>query len=286
MIISAYLQQNKDFHLLDIELLLTHTIQRDRAFVVAHPEYRLSNIEHLKLKYNLFKLRQGWSVAHITHHKEFFGLDFYVNKHTLIPRPETEMLVEIALEDIKKEKKEKILIDIGTGSGCIPITITKKIPDTSLTTFATDISPKALRVAHRNAHTHGVNIIFHQGNLLEPVLRHLNNEVIFLTANLPYLTDKQFNNEPSIQKEPYNALVAKNNGLALYEELLGQLKKALGTKRPTLHAYFEIDPSQAEGIKNLIQDYLPTARVIIRNDLAGLPRLACISFIPEPVTSP
>lgn len=286
MIISAYLQQNSLIPRLDLELILAHTIHRDRAFVVAHPEYRLNFAERCKLTYYFLKLRQGWSVAHLTHHKEFFGLDFYINRHTLIPRPDTELLVETVLGDMHQQQKDFMLIDVGTGSGCIPITLAKKLPHTPLEIIATDISQGALRVARCNAHTHGVTITFHQGNLLEPVLRHLNNKVVFLTANLPYLTDDQFKNEPSIQKEPYRALVAKNNGLALYEELLQQLKKALGTKRATLYAYFEIDPSQTEGIKNLIQNYLPTARVIIRNDLAGLPRLACISLIPKPVTSP
>ena len=252
---------------LDLELLKAHAIKKPKEFLYSHPEYRLSIWEQLRLKYFLFLRKCGYSVAAITKHKEFYGLDFFVNKNVLIPRPDTELMVTEAIEEIKKTNKKVILIDVGTGSGCIPISILKNLPK-PIPAYATDISSPALKVAKKNAEKHGVKIQFFHGNLLEPILKKILDKIV-ITANLPYLTEQQFQDEPSIQREPKKALVADNNGLALYEEFLQQIKTSglAGT------IFLEIDPSQTEAITKLITKYLPESKIETKKDLNGLDRL-------------
>ncbi len=260
----------KDCPLSDSVVLLTETLGKDSTFIHTHPEYILGFFERLKFTYFIYRYKQGYSVATIIGHKEFFGLDFTVNKHTLVPRPDTELLVETALQ---KLTPETTLIDIGTGSGCIPITILKKFQHT-IHAYATDASSPALAVAKQNAKTHQVAITFFQGNLLEPVISYLTNRPLVITANLPYLTPAQFAEEKSIQREPYNALVGGTTGLELYVQLLEQINH-LDQQKTCL---FEIDPSQSEALQKHIAEHYPTAKFEIQKDLALRDRLAVISF--------
>ncbi|KKP59465.1 MAG: Release factor glutamine methyltransferase [Candidatus Magasanikbacteria bacterium GW2011_GWC2_34_16] len=266
----------------DLDLLLAASINQPRVFLLTHPEYRPSILSRIKFAYYLYLYKKGYSVAAILKHKEFFGLDFYVNKHVLIPRPDTEIMVETVIKKIKNyEKSNLILIDIGTGSGCIPISIIKNI-NNNIKTIAIDISRQALRVAKKNAKIHNVNINFLHGDLLSPFnnlsIYQFNNLII--TANLPYLTNNQFISEPSIQKEPQLALVADNtNGLSLYEKLLLQIQPLLLITNCSLLICLEIDPSQIKAIKSLINRYLPQAKITIKKDLSGLDRLVEIEMI-------
>lgn len=274
--------QKKYQHLniLDFTILLSHTIKKTKEFIFAHPEYVLSTYQQIHLWYYLQKYKNGVPIAYITGHKEFFGLDFFVNKHTLIPRPDTELMVEEACKQITNNT---LLIDIGTGSGCIPIAITKTAAK-KIKLIATDISAQALQIAKKNAAQHQVSIQFLQGNLLKPIIPLIKRyafhdtrfTTIVLTANLPYLTEEQFKKEPSIQHEPYHALVASNEGLGLYETLLQQIK-TLYDLQLTIHVFFEIDPSQTKKINSLIKKHLPTAATKIKKDLAGRDRLVIIT---------
>jgi release factor glutamine methyltransferase len=270
---------------LDAELIIAHVLQKPREYVIAHPELKISLLKTWKIK-RLFKIRQdNFPLSYITGQKNFFGLDFIVNKNVLIPRPETEIMVETVLEQLKNNNnKNTILIDIGTGSGCIPISINKSIITSSTistptTFYAVDISKKALDIAKQNAKKHNVNINFLQGDLLKPIINKLKqNKQIIITANLPYITEKQFQTEPSIQHEPKEALVADNQGLALYEKLLKQIQQILLTFNFQLLTYLEIDPDQTEKIKKLIKKYLPEANIEIKKDLCGLDRLVIIKI--------
>ncbi len=267
----------------DLEIFISEILDKDKSFVLSHWEYQLSLFQYLKLVYFIHLRKKGYSVASIIGHKEFYGLDFFVNKKVLIPRPETELMVEEVVDIMNNELKIKndktILIDVGTGSGCIPISILKNIKE-PIQTFAIDISKPALRVAKKNAEMHNTNINFLHGNLLEPILKSYNLQVnqLIITANLPYLTTQQFQDEPSIQKEPKNALVANNNGLALYEELLKQIKSKLLIANCSMLIFLEIDPSQTKSISKIIQQNLPTANFEIKKDLAGLDRLVKITM--------
>ncbi len=224
-------------------------------------------------------------------HKEFCGLDFLVTKDTLIPRPDTELMVETVLEKIKTLPDNVLLIDVGTGTGCIPISIIKALEHknlptnrASIKTIGTDISGPALRVANKNAKNHTAAIDFLQGNLLEPIFSNIStkqyiNETIIITANLPYLTNEQYQQEKSIWREPKGALVAAENGLAFYRALFEQITcRLLPRYKNKLSLYCEIDPSQSTAITTLIKKYLPLASTEIRKDLGGHDRLVCINL--------
>lgn len=277
----------KQIDLLDAQLLLSHTLDKSREFIIAHPEKKVSKFSIFNFQRLVKKRKKGIPIAYLTGHKEFFGFDFIVNKNVLIPRPETELVVELATKEIKsivQSPKSKVyLIDIGTGSGCIPISILKTLQlynSTTLTTFATDISKKALRVARQNARKHSANITFLQGNLLEPLLKRslfTDHCSLIITANLPYLTQEEFKHEPSIGREPKKALIAKKQGLALYKELLRQIKKLLQLYNfTTLTTFFEINPHQTTAMQSLIKTHFQGANIEIKKDLSGLDRIVVL----------
>ncbi len=296
MTIKTLLKQTNNIDRLDAELLLAHVLKKPREYLLIHEKESVSVFTSLHFSYLTKKRKRGIPLAYLTGHKEFFGLDFLVNKHTLIPRPDTEILVEEVIKQIKQpplllgEGRGEVLnritlIDIGTGSGCIPISIQKTIQqynNVTVPTYATDISKPALKVAQKNAAKHNTPITFLHGNLLTPFintcqLANLPTCHLFITANLPYLTAEQFQSEPSIQHEPRSALVAENKGLALYEELLKQLQEWLSGDTCyviRVMCYFEIDPDQSELIKPLITNYFPKATVTIKKDLSGFDRTA------------
>ena len=258
----------------DAEILLTHAIDKSRAFIIAHPEYKLNPSQKKQFKKYIKKRKENSPVAYIIGHKEFYNLDFKLNNYTLVPRPETELIVDKAIEKIK-EREIDLLLDIGTGSGCIPISILKNI-NNQIKTIATDISKKALKVAKQNAKKHNVSIDFRQGNLLEPTIKEIvEAKNIIITANLPYITQKQYESEPSIRKEPKQALIAENEGLKYYEELIEQLED-INIEEKNITLLFEIDPSQSKKIKEIIFKYLPNPKIEIKKDLKRNDRLVKI----------
>jgi release factor glutamine methyltransferase len=266
--------------LMETDLLIASVIKRDRGFILAHPEWKLNLWETVKIIRAIRQLKNGRPLAYITGHKEFFGLDFLVNKHTLIPRPDTEIMVEEALSTIKdniSNHRAFLLADIGTGSGCVAISIAKNIPEARI--FAIDISKRALYVARKNAKLHKVNINFFHGDLLEPLMsaRHFTipNHLI-ITANLPYLTKTWVDEEQSLKYEPKNALIADiGDGLTLYDKLFKQIKTLFGNF--TFDILIEIDPRQAVGAEKLAREYFADARLRIKKDLAGRDRLLIIN---------
>ncbi len=264
----------------DAELLLAYILQKPREFIVTYPEYKLSFFQKYKFLRLVKKRASGLPLAYLNGHKNFFGLNFFVNKYTLVPRPDTEILVEEVLKELKSvtpSTDEITIIDIGTGSGCIPISIAKNTPQKNIQIFATDISHQALKVAQQNSKYHKVQIHFLQGSLLEEKIKKnipFQNTKILLTANLPYLTQEQFNTERSIQQEPYTALVADDQGLALYKKLLKQIKQY--TISGTI--FFEIDPSQSLTLSEEIKKLFQTAKMEIIKDLCGRDRIIKIQI--------
>lgn len=283
--------KNKMFKINNNEelLLLTKASGKSKEWLLAHPEYK-NFWALLRYKYYLKKLNQNVPMAYILGHKEFFGLDFLVNKHTLIPRPDTEALVDVTINEIFDLKssilnQNILLIDIGTGTGCIPITILQKLQklkNYKIDTIATDISNGALKIAQKNAKKHNVKINFLHGDLLSPVLQAYkltDLQALVITANLPYLKEEWWQNEPSIQQEPKSALVSDDkNGLELYEKLLQQIieiKKILDIE---YWIFLEIDPRQSTQIFSLIQKYLPEASIEIVKDLSDFDRVVKIKI--------
>ncbi len=296
---QALLEQVKTLILpAEASLLLAHVQNESRENIIAHPEKPVSPFQTWKFLLLCRQRHLGMPIAYLSGHKEFFGLDFLVNKHTLVPRPETETLAEAVAENAMTynltSTTQIVMIDVGTGSGCIPIAIIKTLWQKKIKlplVIASDISRKALLIAKKNAKRHNVDITFIRGNLLEPAIKKLTKKFkilnlkseIIITANLPYLTAEQFDREPSIQHEPRSALVAERDGLALYEELLIQIKNhRLCLIGCTL--YLEIDPSQAEKIITIIKKISPAATVNLIKDLSGQNRVVKLKISsPDPM---
>ncbi len=225
---QAIKQLNKakiDSSALDADILLSFVLKKPKEFLYTYPEKKLTKNQLAGFNRLINCRVKREPVAYLTHHKEFYGLDFYVDKNVLIPRPLTESLVE---EVINYAKNQRLTIaDIGTGSGCIAITLKKHLPNTTI--YATDISPAALKVAKKNARKHKTKIKFFKGNLLEPFLppssrkatfRNVAFKIDYIVANLPYLNKTQIKNE--LKYEPKTALLG---GDKYIKELLWQAKK-------------------------------------------------------------
>ena len=278
--------------IIETEILIAFLLGKNKEFLLTHPETKISPAVYKKFKLLEKKRLAGWSSAFLVGKKEFYGLDFMVDKNVLIPRPETELMVDEVIDITRQSSNDLMLIDLGTGSGAIIIScadqIKKVFPDKYKTTIfrAIDISNPALRIAKKNAILNKQNeaINFLLGNLLEPLISkkdfsNLSSRELIIAANLPYLTPKQVNTSPSIQKEPRLALVAGSDGLKYYRELFTQLKslrKEISNKPLTILC--EIDSSQNKTIKILAKKYFPEAKFLIKKDLAALDRLAIIKI--------
>ncbi len=205
---------------LDAELILSYILKKDRSYLLAHDDDILSFFNSLKFRYLVRKRKTGFPLAYILGKKEFYGIDFKVNKNVLIPRPETEDMVEAVISYIQEGD---LLVDVGTGSACIPISVLKNLD--FLTAFALDISSSALKIARQNAKIHAMNsrIQFFQSNLFNDFDLNIFRGIDFvLTANLPYVPlDYQINIEAHF--EPPVAIYAKDDGLDLYKKLLKQI---------------------------------------------------------------
>ena len=268
---------------LDIDLLLAGAIGQTREYIYAHGDETVSIWQRLRFCWYLFDYKRGYCVAAILEHKEFYGLDFQVNKKVLIPRPDTELLVATALEIIKVSSSPDniTLLDIGTGSGCIAIAILEALRPNQIEALGVDISRSAVRLARRNAARYKLALPILRGNLLEPIFKKYPGITaqrrLVITANLPYLTSQQAQTEPSIAREPRRALVANQEGLAAYEKLFMQIKKIPNSSAPlSLSILCEIDPSQAQRLPLMILNYFPGALIEIKNDLSGQQRLVII----------
>ncbi len=261
---------------IDAEVILSFASGKSKEFLYAHPEYKLTKIQENKLKLAIKRRCHFEPVAYITNHKEFYGLDFYVNQNVLVPRPETELLIDKAIELAKNKKL--IIADIGTGSGAIAITLAKYLPKAKI--IATDKSLKALQVAKINAHEHKVKIKFAQGDLLCPLkpsgvsgLTPIKNKRIdLIVANLPYLlnSDKESKN---LKHEPSLALYGGTEGFELYLKLFQQIIKY---KIHFEYLICEIDPRYAVRLKSITKKYFPKSKLELKKDLGKLNRILII----------
>lgn len=274
---------------LDLELITSHVTKKSRSFILAHPEYRLTRIQSEKIKSLLARRIKYEPLAYILGYKEFYGLEFKVNKNVLVPRPETELIVDEALSLISHSSQPITIIDVGTGSGCIITTLAKlinyELRITNYKFFAVDISPKALLIAKQNAKKHNISdkVRFIKGNLFDPFIHNskfiIYDSGLIITANLPYLTPKQVKESPSIQREPKLALVAGHDGLKYYRELFKQIKK-IKTLRPDLNItiFCEIDHTQTKNFQSLLKKELPNSKPEVLKDIHCLDRIITITI--------
>lgn len=267
------------------EMLLAFVLKKSREYTLSH------DTEHISLwsffRYlRLVKQREaGIPYSYLVHEAWFYGRRFLVNRHTLIPRPETEHLIEQALLFVQKQPVH-LAIDVGTGSGCIPITLARELFGKSTTHFfAVDRSKRALQVAKKNAKFHEVSVEFLHGHLLEPIEHLLQKAMaaetpILITANLPYLTLEEYKDEPSIQHEPKMALVAPDQGLGLYLELIKSLI-AIPDRKAAVLLLIEMNDWQFPILEKRLDEI--TYRALRLNticDLRGQPRIAEITIPP------
>ncbi|MCQ2570776.1 MAG: peptide chain release factor N(5)-glutamine methyltransferase [Candidatus Saccharibacteria bacterium] len=213
MIISEWLKQcSNKIDRLDAELILVDFLgASDRSYLVSHADDELSNTTQIDAQVD--RRADGEPLAYILGHREFYGRNFFVTPDVLIPRPETETII-----DIVKQISPASIMDVGTGSGCIAITLSLELPEASIN--AVDISDDALRIAQKNAAHHGARVQFHKSNLLNDYKPGPGTLII---ANLPYV-DREWDwlDHQSLDHEPSLALYAEQGGLALIYQLIDQ----------------------------------------------------------------
>jgi release factor glutamine methyltransferase len=255
---------------LESELLVRYATGLSKEQLYVQHNYELSDREAAALDEAVERRAQRETIAYILGYKEFFGLEFDVNPSVLIPRPETELLVEKAIE-IARQQSIRLIADIGTGCGAIAISIAKHLPDTKI--YAVDISKAVLEVAKTNCQKHDVTDSVHllHGNLLEPIPE----PVDLIVANLPYVKNDDWANLPAEVKanEPKSALAGGTKGL---DAIKGLLAKAKSNLRPNAIILLEIGYDQGEAVLNLASMYFPKATTEIYADLAGLDRVVSI----------
>ena len=248
---------------LESEVLLRHAIGIDRTQLYLTLKEELTP-EQEKTFIELLKRRlSGVPLAYVVRHREFYGLDFYINQDVLIPRPETELLVEKALA-LAESKPIHTIADIGTGSGIIAVTLAVKLPDARI--YATDISEKAIVVALFNAEKHGVvyRITFLKGDLVVP----LSEPCDLIVANLPYV--KRAEITPPIAAEPHQALDGGREGLDMIKRFCREVKSKLN---PGGCVLMEIGQGQHQAVKDFLLSLYPDAEIKIYKDLAGIERV-------------
>lgn len=218
-----------------------------------------------KFEESINLLIEGKPVQYIVGNVDFYGYNFIVNENVLIPRFETEELIEKTIKYIKRYLKGNLdIVDLGTGSGCIAITLNKEL---NCNVDAVDIIPKALDVAKINAKKNNAKVTFYEGNMLEP----LNIKYDVIISNPPYIAYDEEIMEIVKNNEPHNALYASDNGLKHYKYILKNAKKYLKEKNIIA---FEIGQSQGEAIKKEAKKYFDN--IIIEKDLQGKDRFVFI----------
>lgn len=269
-VIEAYLWACKELEntvstspQLDAEVLLCSAAGFTKEDFVAQRNSELGPQKLGKFEDMVKTRKKGMPVAYLTGEKEFYNLKFKVNKNVLIPRPETETLVERICFEMKGRHNLRFL-DIGTGSGCIIISLAKNLSNANHY-YGSDESARALGVAEENAQRHKVKVKFIRSDLTKTT----GVDYDIVIANLPYLSALE---DPSTEFEPKTALIAKNGGLELYQRLFQELAQA--PRKPLL--YLEFGHDHADQINTLASEYLPEATTEIFKDLAGAPRFARI----------
>lgn len=267
----ALLRGSTDFPAIELNAIASHFLQKPTSWIVAHPEATLT-VDQIKVMDGaILRLLAGEPLAYITGVRPFFGLDFLVDQRVLIPRPETELLVEQAIRWLEEHPGRRNAADIGTGSGAIAISLASHFSDLKIT--AVDISPAALEVAQKNACLHQVDkqIHFIQSDLLENV----DGKYDIVLANLPYIPAQSLENLESLRYEPRSALDGGADGMALITKLIDTLPAKLA---PEGCAIFEIQYNQHIAVKGLASRRFPQGKISVLEDLASLPRIVKIQI--------
>ncbi|MFQ5687513.1 MAG: peptide chain release factor N(5)-glutamine methyltransferase [Candidatus Scalindua sp.] len=261
---------------INADTLLSVVLSCDRAKLYTNPDEIISNTDISRYKELINERIRHIPLQYITHHAEFMSLDFFVDERVLIPRPETEILVETVLENAhgKQYSNRKITImDIGTGSGNIAVSLAKNLSDVEI--YASDISQEALEIAKKNAQRHKVVDKVHllHGDLSGAFISHIDQRSVdFIVSNPPYVSESEWKNlEPELRyHEPREALVAGKDGLCFYRQII---RDASDWLMPDGYLVIEIGETQANAIITLMESEGHYKDIEISNDLQGKERV-------------
>ncbi|MDU8887317.1 peptide chain release factor N(5)-glutamine methyltransferase [Yeosuana sp. MJ-SS3] len=260
-------------------LLTNYYLSLNRLSLVLEPKYKLDKKTHHKFNEALTRLKQQEPIQYIIGEAEFFGLKFKVNEHTLIPRPETEELVEWTISSVASSAVEKSLkiLDIGTGTGCIVISLAKNLPNAKV--YALDVSKEALKIAKKNAELNNTNIEFIEADILSICDSVLNVESKFdiIVSNPPYVrfSEKQHMKPNVLGYEPELALyVYDDNPLQFYRAITEFAVNNLNNKGKL---FFEINQYLGNQIKQLLSDY-EFSDIELKKDIFGKDRMVKCVF--------
>jgi release factor glutamine methyltransferase len=256
---------------LEAQILVSHVLQHSRSWVITHSDSEITASDENKLNILLERLASGEPLPYIIGRQEFFGLDFFVTPDVLIPRPETELLVETALNYINSNSNVRWVADIGTGSGCISVSVAFNA--VSIKVLATDISSKALEIASKNITHHHLNhrILLAQTDLMAAC----HGKFDLLCANLPYIPTETLSKLQVDQHEPHLALEGGPDGLEIIARLMVDAPRFMVQGGLLL---FEIESTLKAPVIELARGVFPHARVEVIPDLSDRPRLLSIQL--------
>jgi release factor glutamine methyltransferase len=258
---------------LDAQLLLADCLRTTRSWILAHPEALVNGDGGRAFQEALQRCLSGEALPHVLGWWEFYGRRFQLGRQVLIPRPETELLVEEGLAYLRVNPSRRLALDVGTGSGCIGVTLAAETAD--LRVFATDRGTAPLRAARGNAARHGVaaRVTFVQADLAAP----LAGPFDLIAANLPYVPEETLDELDVARREPRLALDGGPGGLGLLRRMIDSLPHVLAAGG---RALLEIGAGQGSAVVGLAHAALPTAQVSLRSDLAGFDRLLVVERRP------
>ena len=276
MIVQSVLKQcekflsdhEKESPAIESQVIVGHVLKKSRSDLLRDLGTDLSLYEQSEVFRIMSERSYGTPLAYLIGHRDFYGLNFMVNHNVLVPRQETELLVETVLDFVNSDQRE--IVDVGTGSGCIGIAIAVSLNNANIT--AIDISDKALDVARQNCQYHfvGDRIVLKKGNLLN-VFSGLADVIV---ANLPYIKSDEIQYlQPEVRCEPRLALDGEEDGLCFQRELLIQSKSKLNK---TGFLAMEIDPEQYASLEFLAKDIFPMKTVDFIQDGNGDKRVLCV----------
>ena len=267
--IKARLTQVSETPALEAQVLLAHILGCQRSWVLAHPEICLNPEQSAELESRLTRLENGEPLPYVLQRREFFGLDFSVSPKVLIPRPETELLVEQALAWLRANPGRRSALDVGTGSGCIALALAVNVPDLNI--LASDISSDALEQAGEN-----LGRIAGQARvefILADLIPAVREPVDIICANLPYIPSDELAKLKVAGWEPRIALDGGPDGLSLIRRFLEQAPASLA---PSGLLLMEIEAGQGKAALDLAGQAFPRAEIVLLPDLAGRDRLVRI----------
>jgi release factor glutamine methyltransferase len=255
-------------------LILEYVMDTSYSYIIAHDETIMSPTQEYRFLSLLERARNGEPIPYLVGKTHFYGLEIKVTPSVLIPRPETEQLINLALEWIARparRQKQPLVVDVGTGSGCIALALASSLPLARIS--ATDVSKEALEVAEENAKALGMEnqVDFYNGQYLNPIV----DDPDLIVANLPYIADHEWTTLAVGVKwyEPDVALRGGHDGLDGIRQLLAQAGRRLA---PGGALFLEIGWQQGEAAKLLAKSTFPSAQIDVKKDLSGHDRVICI----------